>query len=305
MRRIILSVCVLGLLASASWANSTGLAGYSGKSGFNCNICHSGGSVPVVAFDGPAAMNPGQTSTFTFTVSATSSLQGRAGVDIAASDGTLSSINGQGTREQSGEIVQTAPKVSSSEGVTTFMVRWKAPAKAHNYILYGAGNSVNFNGTTSGDMAAAVQFFVAVGSVTPLPSVTSTPTRTATKTRSETPTPTPTETATFTVTPTMAEPTPTSTATETQMATPTYTSSATASVTSQPSATATATATASPTPVLVGDANCDGKRSAGDIEEVALVVAASMSDCGGADVDGDGLVTSDDMLRAAVLVFEE
>src|SRR5262245_14168554 len=77
------------LLPSTSPATSTGISGVSGKSGFICTTCHFGGMKPLVSFSGPTTMQPGDTATFRFTVQSQSSLQVAAGLDVAASQGTL------------------------------------------------------------------------------------------------------------------------------------------------------------------------------------------------------------------------
>ena len=86
----------VGFAATAS-AYNDGIIGASGKdSGFYCSSCHAGGTAPTVAFEGPATMAPGSTATFRFTISSHSASQIAAGLDVAASGGTLGLVAGTG-----------------------------------------------------------------------------------------------------------------------------------------------------------------------------------------------------------------
>jgi FG-GAP-like repeat len=116
-----------------------------------------------------------------------------------------------------------------------------------------------------------------------------TPTPTVTPTDTPVPTPTPTRTSSRT-------PTPTATATGGVGVTPTRTTSG------SPVATATPTRTPEPstTPGSPGDANCDGRIDANDIN--ALVTRMFAPGCGGADVDGDKHVAANDLLRLIQLL---
>ena len=333
---------VLGLFFGArlAFATSTGIAGYSGKTPRQiCSVCHSRGSAPVVGFDGPTSLNPNDSGTFTFSVMSTNpDVQTYAGLDVAASAGTLSAISGQGTKVLSLEITHTGPKHNDANGLATFSFKWKAPAAAGNYTLYGAGNSVNHNGTTDGDAPSAAVWFVAVGNVTPFPTYTVTaapvsPTTTAT--HSVTPTMTPTHTPTASPSPTVdasntSTPTtmpsatatssslpsesPTDFPTPTKSFTPLETSTATETVAPQPTATAfatltptatastSATATLSPTPALNGDANCDAAFTAADL--TGLILQIGQTPTCGADLTGDGQLTLDDAEALERLIFD-
>jgi hypothetical protein len=221
-------------------ANSTGISTYSGKSGplVICNVCHSRGETPTVSFSGPSTLAPGDTGTFTLNVlSANPDVQTFSGIDVSAaasgstvSAGTLTTISGQGTKTLNGEITHAAPRHNDNSGLVAWSFKWKAPNSAGNYILYGAGNSVNRDFGTDGDRAAAAVFFVNVGNVTPLPTFTAAPPPTATLPPTET-----------------ASPTPSLTATETASRTPSRTSTTSPSQTASPSHSATRSASPSPT----------------------------------------------------------
>src|SRR5262245_24385730 len=89
--------------AATGSANSTGMIGASGiDQGFFCSNCHAGGTVPTVAFDGPTTMDLGATAIFRFTVASHSATQIAAGLDVAATGGTLGIVAGQGTQLELG-----------------------------------------------------------------------------------------------------------------------------------------------------------------------------------------------------------
>ncbi|MBI3785712.1 MAG: hypothetical protein HY270_20155 [Deltaproteobacteria bacterium] len=340
---VLLLTSAIATIAASNplYANSGGITTFSGKSGplVICNVCHTGGVAPAVGFSGPASLNSGDTGTFTFTViSSNPDLQTASGVNIAASAGTLA-VSGSGTKlvgsGATAEIVHSAPRANDGNGQVDWTFKWKAPAAAGNYILYGAGNSVDRSNTVNGDAAAAAVWFVAVGSVTPLPTYTTTAppmspsatvslstTPTSTVTSSPTTSAIPAATATVTPSPT-TPPTPslTSQPSETVLPSPTPTQSllpqatATATVTSPPEPTASASPSATPsrsplpsfspastpTPAQNGDANCDAVVSAADLTAVASSIGQAPI-CGN-DLNGDGLVTVEDALQMESLLF--
>lgn len=170
--------------AATGWANSTGYSGASGKdNGFYCRNCHAGGTAPTVAFDGPTNLAPGASATFKFTVTSHSASQVIAGLDVAASAGTLSLIEGQGTRLLLNEVTHFSPKANDANGQASFEFTWQAPASNGTYTLYGAGNSANGNRLQTGDAAARTTYQVVVGAVPPTATpAPPTPTATATAT---------------------------------------------------------------------------------------------------------------------------
>jgi hypothetical protein len=181
-------------------AYSLGYTGRSGKQGSTCNTiaCHRGGQDPHVRFEGPTQLAPGTTATFRFVVESVAAAQTAAGFNVAASDGRLAVIPGQGAQLLTDELTQTVPK-DNIAGVASWEFKWTAPSAPGMYVLYGAGNSVDLDETRRGDRAATGTIAIAVGpSRTPTrtPTSTSTVTRTPTRTASLTPTPPPTPTVT-------------------------------------------------------------------------------------------------------------
>ena len=318
-RPLLAALLALGTLPRIAVGYSVGISGYSGRSRVNCNQCHSGGQPPGVTLDGPATMDPGKTGTYTLTVqSADPDAQTAAGIDIAADGGTLSIVSGQ--QEQLvplvHEITHTSPKSNDINGITAWQFKWKAPAPAGNYTLYASGNSVNRNTTTSGDAAASTLFFVAVGAVTPLPTLTPTAapaSDTPTATPTDTPASTATATQSTTATPTAsvsATPSPSPTATDVRSPTPAPSATDTPTVTETPTDTPTPTLTATttdtvpPTPTPVpGDANCDGVVTAADLPaRVEVPDALDPGPCG-ADANQNGEADGEDLFATLSAIF--
>lgn len=186
--RFVFVTCLsLGWAATGS-AYQTGIVGLSGKSnGFYCKNCHAGGSLPLVALEGPTVVTPGSTSLFRFVVTSQNANQIVAGLDVAVSGGALGSIADQGTRLQLSEITHEAPKVNNGSGEAIFEFSWLAPEVEGTYTIYGAGVSANGNMLRTGDASARTTLDVVVGVNVPTPTPTlapATPTATATPTGS-------------------------------------------------------------------------------------------------------------------------
>jgi hypothetical protein len=171
--------------AATSFAYDDGVFGLSGKEGTYCRNCHVGGTVPMVEFQGPTVMTPGAIATFRFVVSSQSETQIAAGLDVASgsNDGRLGVVEGQGTRLQFGEVTHNEPR-NDIENDAVFEFTWQAPANEGTYTLFGAGCSVNLDGTTSGDAAARTTYEIAVGVNIPTPTPTQ-PVATLTATATE------------------------------------------------------------------------------------------------------------------------
>ena len=186
------------LVPRAADAHSTGEVGHSGKQGPICNECHSGGTAPTVTFDGPTAVAVGETATYRLTVQSARATQRAAGVNVAVSAGTLAPVANQGEQLITGELTHTAPQ-NNVDGAASWQFTWTAPDAAGEVTLFGAGNSVNRNGQSTGDRASATTLAVMVmaaatpsPTATPLPSPTDTapPTVAASPTDTRTPGPT-------------------------------------------------------------------------------------------------------------------
>lgn len=125
----------------------------------------------------------------------------------------------------------------------------------------------------------------------PAPTVTPVPTATPTET------PTATATATYTATPT-ATATATATPTETATATPTETPTATATPTAPPAQTATPTATPTPTPTATPTLTATSSATTTPTVVPSLTPTPAAEPC--ADVNGDGRVNVQDLVRVAL-----
>jgi len=187
-----LAAGALGALLGTAPAHafSTGISGFSGRQGPICNFCHAGGTAPAVAFEGPSQVAPGAAVTLRFAVTAPNAAQRAAGLNVAAQigGGTLATLAGQGTRLSANELTHTAPKLNS-DGVTSWELRWTAPAAPGRYRVFGAGNAVNLNGANTGDRAAAATIDIDVVATTDTPTATPTPTATGTPPPGSTATP--------------------------------------------------------------------------------------------------------------------
>jgi len=128
--------------------HSNGITGFSGKQGFDCTVCHSGGVVPTVALVGPAYVLHDSTRTYTFTVSG--GQQVAAGLDVAAGRGKLVATDSQ-TRVTSGELTHNSPRNVDSAGNASWSFDFDAPATLGKMRIWATGNSVNLDGSTTGD----------------------------------------------------------------------------------------------------------------------------------------------------------
>ena len=201
-------------MAAAAFAHQAGITGYSGSNGVTCTSCHTGGQAPTVAISGPTLLGRGDTGQFTFTVHSSNPLRQIAtGFNIDADGGTLLVSDSATEQRVSGELTHKQPIEIGDNDEVVWHFKWRAPNQNNIFRIFAAGNSVNDDGGTGGDRSATTIFMVAVGTVTPLP----------------------------TLTPTggLLLPTPTSTPSATTVA---------ATATHSPSSTATASPTLTPTP---------------------------------------------------------
>ena len=125
--------------------------GITGRSTSGCGGCHgrtADSSTTVTLATSTATVYPGETVDVTLTVESSDSSHTRAGLNVAASSGTLAA--GSNNRLSSLEITQSSPQAMSS-GTLVFDFQWTAPAVEGSYRISGAGNAVNNNGTETGD----------------------------------------------------------------------------------------------------------------------------------------------------------
>ncbi len=158
------TACAVFCLATTGHAAATqsGIVGNSGKQGTTCNdSCHADGVPPLVRFEGPHAVMADALATFRFVVESQSPRQTVAGFNVAASDGVLGVVPGQGARVEADEITHEAAKPNTG-GEASWQFTWRAPNQLGAYTLYGAGLSANGNGSRPGDDSATTTLGVTV-----------------------------------------------------------------------------------------------------------------------------------------------
>jgi len=171
------------LLASASRAvaRSGGIVGYSGQGGFFCTECHDmgGRTAPTVRFVVPAQVDPGALVTVQFAVRANTAGLLAAGFNVAASGGALQVGSDSGVRRARlsaaapFEVTHTGPR-DLIDGEALWSFTWTAPTAPGEYVLFGAGNSVDLSFDEQGDAAAITMVVIQVGSGAATPTVTPT-----------------------------------------------------------------------------------------------------------------------------------
>ncbi|NVJ05471.1 hypothetical protein HUW63_09515 [Myxococcus sp. AM001] len=167
MRSYLASLGVAGvvsacLVSGSAFANSAGISSHSGKQGssLTCASCHTGGgTAPTVTIEGPTTLAPGATGNYTLVIRGGPA--SGAGYNVAVSDngGTLNP--GTGSIKLSGEVTHRTIQAFSG-GAARFDFTLVAPSTPGSVTLYGAGNSVNDNGTEQGDASAATTLNVTV-----------------------------------------------------------------------------------------------------------------------------------------------
>jgi hypothetical protein len=183
---VILALAVLSCTASTrpAAARSAGIVGYSGKDGFYCTECHEmqTRTAPTVEFIGvPSSVEPGAVIPVQFAVHPNEADLIAAGFNVACSDGDLELGSDTGVRRARVsmrapyEVTHTEPR-DVVDGQAVWSFTWTAPATPGDYILFGAGNSVNLSFDEKGDASAATMITVHVGSVEATPTVTPTAT---------------------------------------------------------------------------------------------------------------------------------
>lgn len=130
------------------YARSGGIVGVTLKNGNGCD-CHSSSpsSNVSVTILGPDTLLVSQTATYTVSISGGPLVRG--GTNIAASSGNLLPVSGD-LRKEANELTHVAPK-SPVGGQVTFQFTYTAPSSPGIQTLFANGNSVNFNGSNSGD----------------------------------------------------------------------------------------------------------------------------------------------------------
>ena len=134
------------------------VSGNPATGGATCAACHSGGDAPTVTIIGPTSVMVGETNRYTVRIAGGPAEIG--GFNVSTEGGTLS---GPGANAQifEGEATHMGPQ-PFVDGVLTFSFDWTAPDAAGTLAMYGAGNSANGNGETSGDGIGAASILIDV-----------------------------------------------------------------------------------------------------------------------------------------------
>lgn len=139
---------LLALLSAPAHANSTGITG---RSTSGCGSCHGSAaatSTTATLSATSTTLAPGASTNVMLRVATTSTTRTHAGLNAAASGGTLSA--GTNTVKVGTQITHSAPQAMTSRAIT-FRFRWTAPTTPGTYTITAAGNAVNNNGASSGD----------------------------------------------------------------------------------------------------------------------------------------------------------
>ncbi len=137
-------------------ASSSGMTGRTLKPGSSSGCtCHSASpnSSVLVNIIGPSTMGAGDTATFMLKIKG--GPLSRGGCDIASSSGSLILSSSEAFLKRvlesgSYELTHTSPKAPSPDTVT-FTFKFIAPSTPGSATIYANGNSVNNDGTSSGD----------------------------------------------------------------------------------------------------------------------------------------------------------
>jgi hypothetical protein len=138
------------VFAAISAGGSTALAHSAGQPGPGCSGCHATGDYAVSVDASPASWAPGEQVTFTVTVAP--GFGQNAGVFVAANEGALAVIGGQGLAAVPAGLTHTSPK-GLSGGQASFSFAWTAPG-APGAVRFDVSTLVgNGSGGSGGDAA--------------------------------------------------------------------------------------------------------------------------------------------------------
>lgn len=129
------------------YAFASGITGVTRKSSSPGCTCHGTlTSSVIVNISGPDTIRTNDSANFFVTLSGGLLVMG--GTNIAAKLGTL--VPGKNLRISGGELTHIAP-VSPQGNTVIFPFRYKSPSIPGTDTIFANGNSVNFNGFSSGD----------------------------------------------------------------------------------------------------------------------------------------------------------
>lgn len=152
---------LLVLVAVEARASLQGIIGYSGKQSDTCGICHDDGIAPLVEFEGPTRFAADTIAEFRFVVRSQGDFQLFAGFNVAASAGTLEIAAEQNARVEVNELTHNSRQPNDETGAASWTFEWCVPTGG-DVRLFGSGNSVNGNGTRSGDASSEAELDVRV-----------------------------------------------------------------------------------------------------------------------------------------------
>jgi hypothetical protein len=155
-------IVAFGAAAKSPPLHQTGISGYSGNpssGGATCIACHSGGQPPRTKLEGPSLVATGNTVTYTLRISGGQSIAG--GLDVSVTAGGLVATD-PGTQLLNSEITHVQPRYVDANGDVLFTFDWNAPASAATATFYAAGNSVDRDYTSSGDLSDKAKLVVTV-----------------------------------------------------------------------------------------------------------------------------------------------
>jgi len=146
----LLAFCCAHVIALSNPGGVTGVS----TTGCGGGGCHGGAAnaATSVSVSGPTTVDAGSTTDFSFIVG--HATQGSAGYNLSiskagAANGTFEALDG--SQVSGGELTHIARK-NMAGGTVSFPFRWTAPVTHGVYTIKGAGNAVNGNGGSSGDI---------------------------------------------------------------------------------------------------------------------------------------------------------
>jgi uncharacterized protein (TIGR03382 family) len=141
-------------LALSCWPTPAS-AHSAGQPGGDCTGCHGSGDYDIAVATNPASFSPGDALTVTVTISSPGG--NVAGIFVAANEGSLSTIAGQGLAQVTNGLTHTSPK-NMSGGTAQFSFGWNAPNQPGAVRFEVSTLVANDNGSSSGDLADDGQF---------------------------------------------------------------------------------------------------------------------------------------------------
>jgi MYXO-CTERM domain-containing protein len=149
-------------LSSTAVAHSNGVTG-SAVGGCAGGACHGGSSAStMVTIEGPTSVVRGSMNAYTLVIANMGASQTGAGVDIAATQGSL--MAGTPTTSVRGGEITHSSVIARTAGTTSVRVpfTWTAPAAAGTARINAAGNAVDNSRTSAGDQWAVGSLSITV-----------------------------------------------------------------------------------------------------------------------------------------------